>query len=115
MTERPRVAFVNSGILGHRGVAKLIEQATASCHGFQAEHVNLSDGLTVPDRIVRGVLGVQLAPTSGFLANLDLRRWRLELNVGWLAARRIQVAERRAALHAFHFHPQATAYGSLAE
>lgn len=114
MTERPRVAFVNSGILGHRGVAKFIEQATASCHGFHAEHVNLSDGLTVPDRIVRRVLGVQLAPTSGFSANLDLRRWRLELNVGWLAARRIQVAERRGALHALHFHPQATAYGSLA-
>ena len=114
MTERPRVVFVNSGILGHRGVAKLVEQATASCHGFHAEHVNLSDGLTVPDRIVRRVLGVQLAPTSGFSANLDLRRWRLELNVGWLAARRIQVAERRGALHALHFHPQATAYGSLA-
>jgi glycosyltransferase involved in cell wall biosynthesis len=106
--------FVNSGILGHRAVARLIEQATASCDGFQAEHVNLSDGLTVPDRIVRRALGLQLAPTSGFLANIDLRRWRLELNVGWLAARRIQVAERRGALHALHFHPQATAYGSLA-
>jgi glycosyltransferase involved in cell wall biosynthesis len=106
--------FVNSGILGHRGVARLIEKATASCHGFQAEHVNLSDGLTVPDRVVRRVLGLQLAPTSGFSANLDLRRWRLELNVGWLAARRIHVAERRGAVHAFHFHPQATAYGSLA-
>jgi hypothetical protein len=56
----------------------------------------------------------QLAPTSGFSANLDLRRWRLGLNVGWLAARRIQVAERRGALHALQFHPQATAYGSLA-
>jgi hypothetical protein len=77
VTERPRIVFVNSGILVHRGVAKLFEQATSSYHGFHAEHVNLSDGLTVPDRIVRRVLGVQLAPSLAFrpISTCDVGVW----------------------------------------
>ncbi len=110
---RPRVLFVNSGILGHRAVAGLLQQVTASNDRIQAEHLNLSDGLTIGDRITRRLLGLQLAPSTGIAANLDLRRWRLELNVGWLAARRIRDCERRGPFEVLHFHPQATAYAGL--
>jgi alpha-maltose-1-phosphate synthase len=113
-SSRPRVLFVNSGILGHRAVARLLRHVTASHEAIQAEHLNLSDGLTVGDRIIRRLLGFQLAPSTGIAANLDLRRWRLELNAGWLAARRIRDCERRGEFEVLHFHPQATAYAGLA-
>jgi glycosyltransferase involved in cell wall biosynthesis len=57
-----------------------------------------------------------VTPRSGPAANLDLRRWREELNVGLLAARRISAAERQLQrpFDLLHFHTQATAYASLA-
>ena len=112
----PRVLFVNSGILGHRAVARLMTQLTAGHPSFRAEHVDLSGGLTLGDRAIRRALSLRLAPSTGPCANLDLRRWRQELNVGWLAARRIRAIERRLCCEfdVLHFHPQATAYSSLA-
>jgi len=68
----PCVLFVNSGILGHRAVATLMKQATARHPGFRAEHIDLTENLTIPDRIVRRLLSLRLAPSTGAAANLDL-------------------------------------------
>lgn len=108
--------FINSGVLGHAAVATLLKDTAARIPCLRARHINLSDGLSVSDRVIRRVLSLQLTPSAGPAANLDLRRWRQELNVGWLAARRIRAAQRQIAPRGFdvlHFHPQATAYVSL--
>jgi glycosyltransferase involved in cell wall biosynthesis len=112
MAEAPRVLFVNSGILGHRAVASLLED-TSSRMAIRAEHINLSGPLTLGERAQRWVLSRRVVPTSGPLSNADFRRWREELNVGLLAARRIAAADRRERVDIVHFHPQPTAYASL--
>src|SRR4051812_33899439 len=104
MSRPPRVLFVNSGILGHRAVASLLEDA-ASRMDVRAEHINLSGALTFAERVQRWVLSRRLTPRTGALANLDLRRWREEMNVGLIAARRIAAAGRREPFDAVHFHP----------
>jgi alpha-maltose-1-phosphate synthase len=110
---RPRVLFVNSGILGHRAVAELMRDAAARIPGVDAAHINLSEGLTLRDRFVRRILCARVMPNGGPAANLDLARWRQELNAGLLAARRISIAERRGPFDVLHLHTQATAYASL--
>lgn len=109
-----RALFVNSGILGHRAVAGLLKDAAALIPSIDASHINLSEDLTVGDRIVRRLLCMGVAPRRGPLANIDLARWRQEMNAGWLAARRLAAAERHGAIDLVHFHTQATAYASLA-
>jgi len=110
-----KTLFVNSGMLGHRAVAELIRDAAGAMPSVAACHIDLSRDLTLGDRAIRRLLGVGLAPTQGPAANLDLRRWRLELNAGLLAARRIAEAERATGpFDALHFHTQATAYASIA-
>ena len=110
-----KTLFVNSGMLGHRAVAELIRDAARTMPSVAASHIDLSCDLTLADRAWRRLLGVGLAPTQGPAANLDLRRWRLELNAGLLAARRIADAERLGGpFDALHFHTQATAYASIA-
>jgi starch synthase len=105
------VLFVNSGILGHKSVAALLRRAAEANEDIVAEHIDLSDGLSVPDRLIRRALGIRLAPAA---SNLDLARWRLELNCGLLAARRIAALERSGRrFAAIHFHTQAAAYCSL--
>ena len=112
--ERPtRVLFVNSGILGHRAVACLLDDAARLMPSVAAEHVNLSDNLTYSDRAVRWILSRRLTPDDGPARNLDLRRWRMELNIGLLAARRVRAAERSSSFDVVHYHPQPTAYASL--
>lgn len=111
-----RVAFVNSGILGHRSVARLLTECAAAIPGIEPTHLDLSADLTLFDRGVRRALSLALAPVQGSLANLDLRRWRQELNVGLLAARRLAAAESAAErpFDVLHFHTQAAAYASVA-
>jgi glycosyltransferase involved in cell wall biosynthesis len=108
-----RVLFVNSGILGHRAVAELLKDTATRIGDVRASHLNLSEGLTIRDRIVRRLLCARLAPNAGPAANIDLARWRQEMNAGLLAARRIGAAERRAPIDVLHFHTQPTAYASL--
>src|SRR5438093_1142154 len=88
-------------------------QITARVAGLEARHINLSRDLSVRDRLIRRLFSVRLTPRAGPAANLDLRRWREELNIGLLAARRIAAAERQASFDLLHFHTQATAYASL--
>lgn len=110
-----RALFINSGILGHRSVAGLIKDAVAMIQSIDATHIDLSRDLTLADRVIRRVFSLPFSPKSGALGNLDLRRWREEMNVGLLAARRIAAEERaRGAFRLLHFHTQAAAYGSLA-
>jgi glycosyltransferase involved in cell wall biosynthesis len=111
----PSVLFVNSGILGHKAVARVLTALTAGHPGLRGEHEDLSGALTIGDRAIRRAFSLRLAPSAGPYANLDFLRWRQELNVGWLAARRIRAVEQRLGkpFDVLHFHPQATAYGSL--
>jgi alpha-maltose-1-phosphate synthase len=111
---RRRALFVNSGILGHATVARLLRDVTALIPTIDATHINLSDGLTKGDRLARWLFSIRLTPLAGRFGNLDLRRWRQELNVGLLAARRIAAAERQRHVDLLHFHTQAAAYASLA-
>jgi starch synthase len=109
-----RVLFVNSGILGHHAVARLMADAAARMPAVDARHLDLSADLTLYDRLVRRGLSLRLTPDTGVAANLDLRRWRQELNVGLLASRRIAAVERQSGrADVLHFHTQAAAYASL--
>ena len=106
--------FLNSGILGHRTVGGLFRDVAALLPGVDAVHVDLSGELSWADRAVRRVFSLRLAPSRGPAANVDLRRWREELNVGLLAGRRIARLEfERRPFDVLHFHTQASAYGSL--
>ena len=108
-----RALFINSGILGHRAVAGLLRDALALLPSIEATHVDLSRDLTLRDRLVRRAFSLPLAPRGGPAGNLDLRRWREELNVGLLAARRISQVERASRFDVLHFHTQASAYASV--
>lgn len=112
---RLRVLFVNSGILGHRSVARVLREAAASGAGVAAEHLDLSEGLTTGERVVRRILCA--GPRSGASfpgAALTFPRFRAELSAGLLAARRIGALEGRGRrFDVIHFHTQATAWASL--
>ncbi len=73
---------------------------------FEDVHINLSGRLSFHERLVRRVLCARWA--SG---NRDLARWRMELNMGWLARRRIRMIEAaQGPFSVFHLHPQPLAY-----
>src|SRR5207247_7703121 len=67
----------------------------------------LSRDLTIRDRVVRRLLCARMAPAAGWAANVDLARWRQQMNAGLLAARRIEAAERSRPFDLVHFHTQA--------
>jgi len=110
-----RVLFVNSGLLGQRTFARFVDRAFAGGDDIEARQVVLTDDLTLSDRIVRRLLCVRLAPNgTSRLKNLDLFRYRAELNAGLVARRRIRALERSGErFDVLHFHRQATAYASL--
>jgi glycosyltransferase involved in cell wall biosynthesis len=109
-----RVLFINSGILGHRTVGTLFRDVASLLPRIEAVHTDLSSELSLADRAARRLFSLRFAPARGAAANLDLRRWRQELNVGLLAARRIAHLERqRGPFQVLHFHTQASAYASL--
>jgi len=110
-----RVLFVNSGILGQRTFAHFVDAAFRNDPEISAQQIVLTDDLSVTDRLVRRLLCMRLAPNgSSRLKNLDLFRYRAELNAGLVARRRIAALERSGVhFDVLHFHRQATAYGSL--
>src|SRR5947207_9402225 len=108
-----RALFINSGILGHRAVAGLMRETVALIPSLDVTHIDLSGELTVCDRLIRRVCSLPLSPKSGVFGNVDLRRWREEMNVGLLASRRIAAAEQARPFAMLHFHTQAAAYASL--
>jgi len=112
----PNVLFVNSGILGQRTFAEFVRREFAGERdGIRARQVVITDGLTVADRVLRRVLCARLwLDGAAGLWNLDLHRFRAELNAGLAARRRIRELERRGErFDVLHFHRQATAYASL--
>jgi alpha-maltose-1-phosphate synthase len=110
-----RTLFVNSGMLGHSTVARLVRGVVAADPSISGVHIDLSLDLTTTERLIRRGLCVAPLASIGVRSNLDLARWRQELNAGLLAARRIRRLERAGQrFDVIHFHTQATAWGSLA-
>ncbi len=110
-----RVLFINSGILGHQSVHRLLEQTVQAVPQMEPCHIDLSQGLSVTDRVIRRLMCLRPPGVLGReCQNMDLARWRHELHCGLLAARRIRDCERwNRKFDLIHFHPQATAYCSL--
>jgi starch synthase len=108
----PRVAFVNGGILGLTSYANWVRRAFADSRDIHAEHFLLSENLSFSERVVRRLLCQQLWPDLHGSRNLDLARFRREMNAG-LQARRRLLARGIDHFDVLHFHRQATAYASL--
>lgn len=111
----PQALFINSGILGHKSLAKVLREASAHAPGFSATHVDLSQALTTGEKIARRLLCFQ-TPGLGRLGarNADLARWRNELYISLLGARRLRALEHGGRrFDVLHFHTQATAYASI--
>src|SRR4051812_40348968 len=85
----PRVAFVNGGILGLTSYAHWARQAFADSWDVHGEHFVLSEGLPISERIVRRLLCMRLWPDLPRMHNLDLARFRRELNSGLQARHRL--------------------------
>jgi alpha-maltose-1-phosphate synthase len=108
-----RVLFVNTGILGHRSVAHVIDTAMREQAGIEPVRMDLSAGLTLPERGLRRLLTLGPRPATAAGA-LTRARFRHELNAGLTAARRIRALERRGErFDVIHFHTQAAAWASL--
>ena len=109
-----RVVFVNSGILGQSTFSKFVREAMALEPAIEPHHINLSEQLTIRERVVRRAMCSRLW-RDGWLGinNLDLGRFRAEYHAGVQAARRMRRAFGIGAPDVIHFHRQATAYGSV--
>jgi glycosyltransferase involved in cell wall biosynthesis len=108
----PRVAFVNGGILGLTSYANWIRQTFPDSRDIEAELFVLSEDVPLGERIVRRLLCQRVWPDLPGSRNLDLARFRGELNAG-LQARRRLLARGIGDFDVLHFHRQATAYASL--
>lgn len=110
-----RALFVNSGILGQRTFADGVRHAFAAERGgVHVTQVLLTDDLTVQERVIRKLLCMRVLPAVPGLRNLDLHRFRCEVNAGLLARNRIRRLERAGSrFDVLHFHRQGTAYASL--
>jgi glycosyltransferase involved in cell wall biosynthesis len=108
--------FINSGILGQRTFANFVHDAFAvERDGVRAVQTLVTDDLTRAERVMRYLLCLHVwPPGAAGLKNLDLHRYRCELNAGLLARnrlRRLEATGRR--FDVLHFHRQTTAYASL--
>lgn len=108
----PRVAFVNGGILGLLSYAAWLRRTFAADPEIQAEHFVLTENLSLRDRLVRRALCARVWPDRLGARNLDLARYRQEINSG-LQARRRLLARGVDHFDVLHFHRQASAYASL--
>ena len=79
---------------------------------IEAEQFVLSENLGFAERAIRRVLCARLLPDLPGWHNVDLARYRSELNAG-LQARRRLLARGLDRFDVLHFHRQATAYASL--
>lgn len=112
MAAPPRVAFVNGGILGLLSYDKWVRHAFGDGGEIRAEPFVLSEDLPFVERAIRRVMCAKLFPDLPGWHNVDLARYRRELNAG-LQARRRLVARGLDRFDVLHFHRQATAYASL--
>ncbi len=108
---KPRVLFVNGGILGLLTFHHYLQRMLPTQSAVDWEQILLTEGLSLRARAVRRLLATRVWKDGLFgVSNLDLARFRLELFSGLLARHRIARSGRCDVLH---FHRQATAYGSL--
>lgn len=106
--------FVNTGILGMQTFSNYIREAMASDPAVEATHINLSEHLTMEERLIRRVLCARLWDDHLFpVKNLDFARLRAEWHMGLQAARRIRKARAHHEFDVVHFHRQTTAFASL--
>ena len=112
MTPPVRAAFINGGILGLLSYANWVRQAFGDGRDIEAEQFVLSDAPSFVERAIRRVLCARLFPDLPGWHNVDLARYRRELNAG-LQARRRLLARGLDRFDVLHFHRQATAYASL--
>jgi glycosyltransferase involved in cell wall biosynthesis len=109
-----RAFLVNSGILGHRSVGRVIGDALASRTDVTTVGIDLARPLSVPDRVFRRLMCWGGTGSANRVDAWTLARWRRELHAGLLAARRIRAAERRYGRpDVVHYHTQATAFASV--
>jgi glycosyltransferase involved in cell wall biosynthesis len=108
----PRVAFVNGGILGLTSYADWMRRTFVDGRDLQAEHFVLTEDLRIGERVRRRILCQRLWPDFSWSRNLDLARFRREMNAG-LQARHRLLARGIDRFDVLHFHRQATAYASL--
>src|SRR5213076_403011 len=74
----------------------------------------VTDDLTSTERVMRYALCKSVWPAAPGVKNLDLHRFRCDLNAGLLARNRLVRLERAGwRFDALHFHCQTTAYASL--
>ena len=106
------MAFVNGGILGLLSYATWLRRTFTDDREIHAEHFVLTEALSARDRLVRRALSARLWPDRLGIPNLDLVRYRQELNAG-LQARRRLLARGLEHFDVLHFHHQATAYAAL--
>lgn len=106
------MAFINGGILGLLSYARWARHAFEDGRDVHAEHFVLSQNVPFVERAVRRVLCARLFPDLPGWHNVDLARYRRELNAG-LQARRRLLASGLDRFDVLHFHRQATAYASL--
>lgn len=109
-----RTLFVNTAMLGHASVARLLPRVVAGDERIEAVPLDTGEGLARRDRVIRRLLcwGPAGEPTAA--ASLALTRWRHEMHAGLLAARRIRALERAGeSFGVVHFHTQAAAWASL--
>src|SRR5689334_3269582 len=84
--------FINSGILGQRTFADFVRDAFAGERdGVRVLQTLVTEDLTPAERLMRFALCLQVWPpgTAG-LRNLDLHRFRCEVNAGILARNRLR-------------------------
>jgi glycosyltransferase involved in cell wall biosynthesis len=111
---KTHVAFVNSGILGLTSFSKYIREAMALDPHVEAHHINLSEQLTVSERLMRRAMCARVWPDGLFdIKNLDFARLRQEYHAGFQAAGRLRTLMATQGMDVLHFHRQATAYCSL--
>lgn len=111
-----RALFINSGILGQRTFAEFVRTAFATERdGVSVVQVLVTDDLSPWERAMRRLLCLRLwPPGAAGIRNLDLHRFRCEVNAGLLARNRIRrLARAGRRFDVLHFHRQSTAYGSV--
>jgi glycosyltransferase involved in cell wall biosynthesis len=108
-----RVLFLNTGILGLQTYHAFLKDALTRQSRIAGDLVLLTDHLTVSDRVIRRILTQRCWRDGWFaLSNLDLARFRAELNTG-LHARRLLAARSVERYDVLHFHRQSAAWGSI--
>src|SRR5205809_302915 len=108
--------FINCGILGLRGFSDFVRATfgETGVDGVRATQTLVTDDLTSTERVMRYALCKSVWPAAPGVKNLDLHRFRCDLNAGLLARNRLVRLERAGwRFDALHFHCQTTAYASL--